>query len=253
MTQPDRESKARKIYFALQSMYDTHTPGWQVGGYDHIREQTRYTNEQIMFLFSQALAHDGFDYWFPRQRNTGRLLLDIVGMWLALMHQYDEWSGSTRICEEWQAANPKGSSADAKLVYERDHHEEARTLNDLFDVPSYHTLRDPLHENACRNMLLNYDDLREEDGYIHPFHVLNLLVVAGFTFDDLYCAAMGKIALDTLRLQHGVLDGSYQRVWDGMDDEWHLLTVLKTADRQSPTFQEDVHAALAARYPGLAS
>lgn len=76
-----------------------------------------------------------------------------------------------------------------------------------------------------------------------------LMQAADLSFDQLYAQYMGKNVLNFFRQDHGYKDGSYQKLWQGKEDNEHLVEVLAELDSASPTFQADVYEALAARYP----
>lgn len=252
MTQQDRTAEVTTMFFALQKMYDTHAPGWRHSELGSVLiDQLRRTDDQQRIFFAQVAVHDGYDYWFPGTRNQGRLLLAIVRMWTTLMHLHDTWAShfqpDKKAWEEW-AADPNRGSPEIPPIYVHDHEGEAENIRMLVDTVNTH----PAKEQTLTAALREVFEYIEDEGYLQHENLLTILYGAGFTFEDLYYGTLGQIALDTLRLQRGVLNGTYQRIWDGQDDEWHLLSVLKTANRSSETFQEDVYAALAARYPETA-
>lgn len=67
--------------------------------------------------------------------------------------------------------------------------------------------------------------------------------------DQLFSGYVGKNVLNFFRQDHGYKDGSYIKIWNGKEDNEHLVEVLHTLDVSSVTFKEDVYQALEARYP----
>ncbi len=68
-------------------------------------------------------------------------------------------------------------------------------------------------------------------------------------FDNLFQSYVGKNTLNFFRQDHGYKDGSYVKVWDGKEDNEHLMDVVKQLDCDHPDFAKQVYQGLAAKYP----
>jgi len=77
--------------------------------------------------------------------------------------------------------------------------------------------------------------------------VMNLIEM---DFDALYRSYVGKNVLNFFRQDHGYKDGSYIKVWQGREDNEHLVDVLNQLDSNDSSFRDEVYQGLAARYPG---
>ncbi|ALO43556.1 dUTP diphosphatase [Pseudoalteromonas phenolica] len=71
----------------------------------------------------------------------------------------------------------------------------------------------------------------------------------GMSIDDLYRGYVGKNTLNFFRQDHGYKDGSYIKVWNGQEDNEHLVEVVKSLDTEHADFAKQVYAGLQARYP----
>ena len=71
----------------------------------------------------------------------------------------------------------------------------------------------------------------------------------GMSLDDLYRGYVGKNTLNFFRQDHGYKDGSYIKVWNGQEDNEHLVEVVKSLDTSHPEFAKQVYQGLEARYP----
>ena len=69
------------------------------------------------------------------------------------------------------------------------------------------------------------------------------------SLDDLYRGYVGKNTLNFFRQDHGYKDGSYIKVWNGKEDNEHLVEVVKSLDTEHPDFAKLVYQGLVARYP----
>lgn len=76
-----------------------------------------------------------------------------------------------------------------------------------------------------------------------------LLADIGRGFDDLYRVYVGKNVLNYFRQDHGYREGGYRKVWNGREDNEHLVDILSELDADEPDYRDRVYAALAQRYP----
>lgn len=75
-----------------------------------------------------------------------------------------------------------------------------------------------------------------------------ILVDCGMTWDDLYRQYIGKNVLNFFRQDYGYKTGTYQKLWDGREDNEHLVEILAIEDAAAPDFRDRVYAGLADRY-----
>lgn len=71
----------------------------------------------------------------------------------------------------------------------------------------------------------------------------------GMDIDDLYRGYVGKNTLNFFRQDHGYKDGSYIKMWNGQEDNEHLVEVVKSLDINQENFADLVYKGLEARYP----
>jgi dimeric dUTPase (all-alpha-NTP-PPase superfamily) len=75
-----------------------------------------------------------------------------------------------------------------------------------------------------------------------------LLHAANMDFDTLYTAYVGKNVLNFFRQDNGYKDGSYQKQWQGREDNEHLAEIVASLDHQQSDIRDTIYNALAARY-----
>ncbi|WMS85702.1 dUTP diphosphatase [Pleionea litopenaei] len=68
-------------------------------------------------------------------------------------------------------------------------------------------------------------------------------------FAELYRSYVGKNTLNFFRQDYGYKEGHYQKVWDGREDNEHLVEVLASLDIADPDYQKKVYQGLVERYP----
>lgn len=81
---------------------------------------------------------------------------------------------------------------------------------------------------------------------IHLFK--SLLDSVGMDFDELYVRYVGKNVLNFFRQDHGYKTGEYKKLWNGREDNEHLVEIASQLDNESPTFADDLYQALSNTY-----
>lgn len=69
-------------------------------------------------------------------------------------------------------------------------------------------------------------------------------------FDELYRIYVGKNVLNAFRQRHGYRSGAYRKVWQGREDNVHLVELAAALDADAPDYARQLAAALAERYAG---
>ena len=76
----------------------------------------------------------------------------------------------------------------------------------------------------------------------------DLLHAAGMDFDDLYRQYVGKNVLNFFRQDHGYKEGSYIKLWQGREDNEHLVEILAELNSDTSNFGDQVYQSLLQRY-----
>lgn len=78
-----------------------------------------------------------------------------------------------------------------------------------------------------------------------------LMHAAELDFGALYRRYVSKNVLNLFRQDHGYKDGSYRKVWEGREDNEHLVELVAQLDADSADYGDRLYAALASRYAGV--
>ncbi len=84
---------------------------------------------------------------------------------------------------------------------------------------------------------------------MHCSTFANVLRLIYMDLDLLYRLYVGKNVLNFFRQDHGYKDGSYIKVWNGLEDNEHLTELLNDLDSDSIDFKDNVYKGLQSRYP----
>ena len=79
----------------------------------------------------------------------------------------------------------------------------------------------------------------------------DLLQSVAMNFDDLYRQYVGKNVLNFFRQDHGYKDGTYIKLWQGREDNEHLVEILADLNSDSSNFGDQVYQSLQQRYQQL--
>ncbi|MFB0981838.1 MAG: dUTP diphosphatase, partial [Alteromonadaceae bacterium] len=67
--------------------------------------------------------------------------------------------------------------------------------------------------------------------------------------DELFRQYVGKNTLNFFRQDHGYKEGTYIKIWNGEEDNEVLAKLVNTLDAGASDFQQQLYAALEAKYP----
>lgn len=79
-----------------------------------------------------------------------------------------------------------------------------------------------------------------------------LMAGINMSFDGLYKGYVGKNVLNFFRQDNGYKDGSYVKVWNGKEDNEHLVEAVQLLDCAKASFKDELYAELSQRYQALA-
>lgn len=78
-----------------------------------------------------------------------------------------------------------------------------------------------------------------------------LFADVGMSWDDAYRAYVGKNVLNFFRQDHGYKDGSYVKVWNGREDNEHMVDLAATLDMSAEGAADTLYQLLKIRYDAL--
>tara|TARA_B100000953_G_scaffold299109_1_gene297864 strand:+ start:6011 stop:6652 length:642 start_codon:yes stop_codon:yes gene_type:complete len=91
------------------------------------------------------------------------------------------------------------------------------------------------------------------DPKFHVASFIDVLNALPMSLDELFEKYIGKNVLNRFRQAHGYKAGSYQKVWQGREDNVHLSELLVELNPLSDSFVEELLDALERRYPDKSS
>lgn len=158
--------------------------------------------------------YGGWKWWKASHQDLEQVMLEIVDIWhfglsIRIPTDRDYDAAAVRIVEEWLAPLPTGGF-----------------LQDVEALAAH-----ALNRHDCLVAI-----------------VPTLLAGIGQDFDALYRSYVGKNVLNFFRQDHGYREGSYRKLWQGREDNVHLVEILAEVTAGAADLRTQVYAALAERY-----
>lgn len=178
------------------------------------REQNYAWYRAIWVECAELLDHYGWKWWKKQTPDMEQIKLELVDIWhfglsILLLQQDD----SDAIAE------------DVDLVFQ-----QAMEQNDF--------------KESLEKFTLNTLHTRRFD--LYGFR--QMMVDIGLSFDELYKGYVGKNVLNFFRQDHGYQDGSYRKLWNGKEDNEHLVEAVAELDASDTDFPKKLYQNLQNRY-----
>jgi hypothetical protein len=77
---------------------------------------------------------------------------------------------------------------------------------------------------------------------------LKIVEQAEMDSDELYRQYVGKNVLNFFRQDHGYKEGTYKKMWNGREDNEHLVDVLNSLDISLSDYSDKVYTGLKLSY-----
>jgi dimeric dUTPase (all-alpha-NTP-PPase superfamily) len=164
---------------------------------------------------AEMLEHYGWKWWKHQQPDLDQVRLELVDIFHFAMSDY--------LLRE----------ADKQAVVDRIIEELADPTNET-DIP-------------CAIEAMAQSTIANQSMHFSTF--ANVLQLIDMDFDQLYRLYVGKNVLNFFRQDHGYKNGSYIKVWNGLEDNEHLTQLLNDLDSDSADFKDNVYKGLELRYP----
>ena len=196
-------------------------PNWVEARYPYLRA--------VVIEAAEAIEHHGWKWWKKQEKDLPQLQMELIDIWHFILSE---------ILLRNQADQDKSLTA----------------------------LTDSLSDSSSQNVI-NFDDqhiLINELDLIAKFELLIALSVSRrielalfasimtdceISWTELYCQYVGKNVLNMFRQDKGYKEGTYQKTWNGREDNEYLVEIIGSLDSSRSEFKDEVYAALESAYP----
>lgn len=163
---------------------------------------------------AELIDHYGYKWWKAQTPDMEQVKLEVVDVWhFGMSSLFDDAKSIESIAELIQS-NWKPQEAGLGVIEATEHLAGIAAAEKRFDVPAF----------------------------------VSLLGSVDLGFEELFRQYLGKNVLNFFRQDHGYKVGSYRKLWDGREDNEHLMELLAHIDTRSSDAEEALYRALAKRY-----
>jgi hypothetical protein len=194
-------------------------PDWVNAGYPYLRA--------VVVEGTEAMEHHGWKWWKKQDCDLEQLQMELVDIWhFTLSHILLE-------------VNADQNLATQLLLSQLDQNNTVNFDNKIYNINELDLLsKVELKIGLAAARRIN----------IPLFE--SLLSDCKMDWKELFCQYVGKNVLNFFRQDHGYKDGTYDKHWDGREDNEHLVEVMTEIDSEHPEFQKMLYQSLKDRYAG---
>ncbi|MFC3120746.1 dUTP diphosphatase [Agaribacter flavus] len=192
---------------------------WLTAGYDYLRA--------AMIESVEGIEHHGWKWWKHQEKDLPQLQMELVDIWhFALSAIIIKFDGDIE----------ESASVIAKELADDTHSVD-------FDGKQYNFAKANLLDN-----LQLMTGLCAANRFSVPLF-MKIVTQTDMDANELFRQYVGKNILNFFRQDHGYKEGSYTKLWDGKEDNEHLVEILNATDINAEKYSDLIYTALSARYP----
>ena len=206
---------------AMNSRVD---PDWIAAKYPYLRA--------VVIEGSEAIEHHGWKWWKKQDKDLAQLQMELIDIWhfilseLLLRNQGDQATSLEQLLTALNQAQKQTCISFDNQNYNLDQLDLINKLELLIAVSATRRIELAVFEAIMRDCELGWTEL--------------------------YCQYVGKNVLNFFRQDHGYKQGTYQKIWNGREDNEYLVKILGSLDSADPAFKENIYSALSEHYPSQA-
>jgi dimeric dUTPase (all-alpha-NTP-PPase superfamily) len=174
----------------------------------------------------EAIEHHGWKWWKKQNLDMAQLRMELVDIWHFIM--------SMAI----QKKNGNIALAKLDMLAEFNLHQKSVLFDNQYYLLAQMKLLDKL------NLLVGLASAKR----INLALFNSLLSDCGMSWTDLLKQYVGKNVLNIFRQDHGYKSGTYFNIWNGREDNEHLVEVMEIIDPNSDNIRNALYQSLKARY-----
>ena len=207
---------------SLQAAMNTKVdPNWVAARYPYMRA--------VVIEAAEAIEHHGWKWWKKQVKDLPQLQMELIDIWHFLLSEI--------------LLNQAG--------------DEAASLAELHKLLQSMKDSQQIEFDGIRYDLASMDLLTQLELLIalSAARKIELSVFAAIMgncemdWTELYCQYVGKNVLNFFRQDHGYQDGSYQKMWNGREDNDYLVEIMVDLDPNDAEYKDKLYSALVTHYP----
>ena len=196
-------------------------PDWLAARYPYLRA--------VAIEGAEAIEHHGWKWWKKQEKDLPQLQMELIDIWHFILSEI-LLRNSGNVDASLAALMMLLDSANTQKIID-------------FDDQQYSI--DELDLLTKLELLIALSVVRRIE--LSLFQSIMSKCQIGWL--DLYRQYVGKNVLNMFRQDHGYKDGSYQKIWDGREDNEYLVEIIDSLDPNQAKFKDQVYIALKSSYP----
>ena len=196
-------------------------PNWVEARYPYLRA--------VVIEAAEAIEHLGWKWWKKQEKDLPQLQMELIDIWhfilseILLRNQADQ---------------------DKSLTALTDSLSDSSTQN-VINFDGQHILINELDLIAKFELLIALSVSRR----IELALFASIMTDCEISWTELYCQYVGKNVLNMFRQDKGYKEGTYQKIWNGREDNEYLVEIIGSLDSSRSEFKDEVYAALESAFP----
>ncbi len=210
------------IMLSLQgSMNSKVDPNWVQARYPYLRA--------VAIEGAEAIEHHGWKWWKKQDKDLPQLQMELIDIWHFILSEVLLRSTDSDSDPETDLQTALGTARSQNTV------DFDGTCYQLADLDLLSKLELLIALSVARRIELAV--------------FAAIMVDCELSWTELFRQYVGKNVLNMFRQDKGYKEGSYQKVWQGREDNEYLVDIIHKLDPNSADFKEAVYAELADAYP----
>ena len=218
MLLPDQAATMLELQAIMNSKVD---PNWLAAKYPYLRA--------VAIEGAEAIEHHGWKWWKKQEKDLAQLQMELIDIWHFFL---------------------------SELLLRNDG-DQKKALKSLLNLSGNHENKQEFKFDEKEIDLKSCDMVSKLELLIATsisrrieIELFNLIMDdCQLSWDELYTQYVGKNVLNIFRQENGYKKGTYQKVWEGLEDNEHLVNILNNLDSKSSNFKTEIYDSLEALYP----
>ena len=196
-------------------------PNWITARYPYLRA--------VAIEGAEAIEHHGWKWWKKQDKDLSQLQMELVDIWhfilseILLRNDDNQLTPLEYLLSALSEANSLQLIELDNTAYKLNETDLVTKLELLIAISIARRIDLGLFESIMRDCEL--------------------------TWTDLFCQYVGKNVLNMFRQDNGYKEGTYRKMWEGREDNEHLVEILESLDPDLPSFKDEIYSALTNTYP----
>ena len=196
-------------------------PNWVSARYPYMRA--------VVIEAAEAIEHHGWKWWKKQDKDLAQLQMELIDIWhfllseILLNEQGSETAAQPKLAAQLSAIDLSGIIEFGGKQYELSSLDLLNQLELLIALSAARKIELSVFAAIMKNCELNWTEL--------------------------YCQYVGKNVLNFFRQDHGYQEGTYQKMWNGREDNEYLVDVMSELDPNDLEYKDKLYGALRAHYP----